>query len=139
MKGHFNIKVVVAVVIALLATAGAGFALKEKVPAVTPDSVVILQSKGVSCGSCAGRIENALLAEPGVAAVEVDVDSGRVIVAIESKSVPPQRVAGTVTGLGYASTVVETRPISEYKTQTAPKEKPAQSGGCGGCCDRKPN
>ena len=135
-------KLGVAVVLALVIGAGAVFALTQTGPGVTVDAVTILKSQGVTCGSCAGRIEKALKEKSGVAAVEVDVDAGRVMVAYDSKVVKPETLAETVTGLGYGSSILQVLTIEQYKAMTGRNVsvQTAKSGGCGGgCCNKNRN
>src|SRR5512136_650281 len=83
----------------LLIGVGAVFALNPNSGPVA-DSVLVLKAQGVSCGSCAGKIEKALKEKPGVASVEVDVDSGGIAVAYDAKVAKPEILAETVTALG---------------------------------------
>ncbi len=105
------------------------------------DSVTVLKAQGVTCGSCAGRIERALKEKAGVASVEVDVDNGGVAVAYDAKVIRPEILAETVTALGYQSRVVQNFAADEYRAATGrdvSAQAPAQSAGCG-CCNRKSN
>nr|WP_269145409.1 heavy metal-associated domain-containing protein [Geomonas sp. RF6] len=98
-----------------------------------------MKSKGVSCGSCAGKIEKALMEKPGVAAVEVDVDNGRVTAAYDSGAIKPEVIADTITGLGYGTTVVKAMSLDEYRAAAGKGDasQNAGRGGCGGgCCDK---
>jgi copper chaperone CopZ len=130
------------VVAGLLIGAGAVFALNPNSGPVA-DSVVVLKSMGVTCGSCAGRIEKALKEKPGVASVEVDVDSGGVAVAYDAKIAKPEILAETVTALGYESSILQNFSAEQYRTVTGrnvASVSPAKSGGCGGgCCNKNRN
>jgi copper chaperone CopZ len=102
------------------------------------DAVAVLKTGGMTCGSCAGRIEKALREKPGVATVEVDVDGGQVVVAYDSKVAKPDALAGSVTGIGYGSSVLRTFSAEEYKTLTGVDigGKKGNPAGCA-CCSNK--
>lgn len=130
----------IAVILALAVGAGVVFALNKPVSAVAADAVAVLKSQGVTCGSCAGKIEKALKEKHGVASVEVDVDAGRVVVAYDSKVVKPEILAETVTGLGYGSSIMQAMSADQYRATTG-RDLPVQAakaGGCG-CCNKKNN
>jgi len=118
---------------------GAVFAITSTAPARHADAVVILKAQGVTCGSCAGKIEKALKEKPGVAAVEVDVDNGRVTAAFDSTAVKPEILAETVTALGYGSNIQETLSLEQYRARAGRgvTAQNASAGGCGGgCCNK---
>lgn len=102
------------------------------------DAVTVLKAGGMTCGSCAGRIEKALTGKPGVASVEVDVDAGRVVVAYDSKVTRPESLAESITGIGYGSRVMQTLSPEEYKALTG-RELGAKKGAATGCpcCSKK--
>ena len=126
----------IAVILVLAVGAGALFALNHPVPGVEADAVAVLKTKGVTCGSCAGKIEKAVKEKPGVASVEVDVDAGRVIVAYDSKVVKPETLVETVTGLGYGSSIMQVTSVDQYRATTG-RDLPAQptKAGCA-CCNK---
>lgn len=129
----------IAVVLALVVGAGALFALNHPVPGVAADAVAVLKSQGVTCGSCAGKIEKALKEKPGVASVEVEVDAGRVNVAYDSKVVKPETLAETVSGLGYGSSVMQVISADQYRATTG-RDLPVQAAKAGcACCNKKNN
>src|SRR3990172_13286768 len=59
-----------------------------------------LIAHGMSCASCAAKVEKALLALPAVSNVAVNVTTGRVFITHEP-SVDVNTLASTVTSLGY--------------------------------------
>jgi len=124
---------------ALLVGICAAVAIGATPPGKSADAVVILKSQGVSCGSCAGKIQKALMDQAGVAAVDVDVDKGQVTAAYDSRAVKPEAIADAVTAVGYSSSLVQTLSLEEYRA-TYGKSVAAQSTvstGCGGgCCDK---
>lgn len=136
------VKLGIVALLALVIGAGAVFALNQPGPGVAADSVVVLKSQGVTCGSCAGKIEKALREKPGVAAVEVDVDAERVMIAIDSQIARPETLAETVTGLGYGSSILQVVSTEQYRAMTG-RDVPVQTakaGGCGGgCCNKNRN
>lgn len=135
------VKLGVAVVLSLGIGVGAVFAFNQPGSGVEANSVVVLKSKGVTCGSCAGKIEKALKEKPGVASVEVDADNGGVAVAYDTKVIKPEILAGTVTALGYESSIVQNFSAEEYRAVTGrdvASHSPAKTGGCG-CCNNNGN
>jgi len=125
-------KIVVILFVLAILGVGAAFAVGTPTPAPRADAVVVLNAQGVTCGSCGGKIERALKEKPGVAAVEVDVDNGRVAVAYDSAAVKSEALAGAVSALGYESKVAETYTAEEYRARTG-RTVSAQNGGYGGC------
>lgn len=137
-SGSSVVTAAVIAVIALVIGSGAVFALNS--PTAKADSVVVLKAQGVTCGSCAGKIEKALRENPGVASVQVDVDVGRVTVAYDGKSVKPETLAENVTALGYGSSILQVVSAEEYKSitgRTVASLDTPKAGGCGGgCCNK---
>jgi copper chaperone CopZ len=60
----------------------------------------VLQVAGMSCGGCAASVERALKAVPGVEAVQVELDSGRVTIDTAA-AVAVERLAEAVRGAGF--------------------------------------
>jgi len=141
MHRNFNGVGKISIAAFLLVLVGVGAVLATTTTSNAPraDAVVILKAKGMSCGSCGAKIEKALKEKPGVAAVEVDVDNGRVLAAFDSASIKPEVIAETVTALGYASDIVQTLSVEQYRA-LAGRGVTAQNGnygGCGGgCCNK---
>jgi mercuric ion binding protein len=131
----------IALVFVLALGVGAVSALNTSGLGVQADSVVVLKAQGVTCGSCAGKIEKALKEKPGVASVEVDVDNGGIAVAYDAKVIKPEILAETVTALGYESSVAQNFSAEEYRAVTGREvasHSPAKTGGCG-CCNKNRN
>lgn len=101
---------------------------------VTADSVAVLQTAGMTCGSCSGKITEALQRVKGVAVTEVDVEGGWVIVGYDAKSVKPEALVERVTGSGFASAVYRVLTPEQFKQITGRDigKKAAASGCCGG-------
>lgn len=72
------------------------FAFRVRILA-TADSVAVLQTTGMTCGSCSGKITKALESVKGVAVTEVDVNGGWVIVGYDTKVVKPETLAEWLT------------------------------------------
>ncbi|KAF0221229.1 MAG: heavy metal transport/detoxification [Geobacteraceae bacterium] len=127
-----NIVLVIAVVALLTAFA---FSVRIK---PTADNVAVLKTAGMTCGSCANDIEKALQAKRGVAAVEVDVDGGWVVVGFDSKKTELDVIASTVAGLGYRNRVAELLSVERFRAITGrdPGTK-VKSMGCGGGCGNR--
>jgi copper chaperone CopZ len=101
----------------------------------TADSVAVLRTTGMTCGSCASKISDALKKVEGVAATEVDVENGWVIVGYDTKTAQPEKLAAKVKETGYFSMVSEVITPERFKQLTGRDigQKVAPSGGCGGC------
>jgi len=129
-KGRVVNTVSLLTVIALLVT-GAMFVRIRP----TADSVAVLSATGISCGGCGSAIERALQAKKGVAAVEVDVNGGRVIVGFDSKMIGPAGISSTVASLGYRNSVADCRSAEQFRKLTGRDPgKGWQSKGCGDSC-----
>jgi copper chaperone CopZ len=101
----------------------------------TADSVAILKTTGMTCGSCSSKITKALESLKGVAVTEVDVDGGWVVVGYDTKSVKPESLAEKVNGAGFGSKVHIVLTPEQFKQLTGRDigNKAPSSGGCGGC------
>lgn len=101
----------------------------------TADSVALLRTTGMTCGSCSEAITAALTKGKGVAATEVDPAGGWVVVGYDSKSVTPEALARKVGQAGYASSVYAVLSPEQYKRITGQEiaRIGSTSGGCGGC------
>jgi copper chaperone CopZ len=112
------------------------FALRIRI-AATADSVAVLKTMGMTCGSCSSKIITALESLRGVAATEVDVDGGWVIVGYDTTSVKPETLARTVKTAGFDSTVHEVLTPEQFRRITGRavgQNSAVSTGGCGGGC-----
>ena len=112
------------------------FAFRVRIGA-TADSVAVLRTVGMTCGSCSSRITKALESVKGVAVTEVDVNGGWVIVGYDQKAVKPERLAEKVSGAGFSSKVSEVLSPEQFRQITGRnvgQNAAATSGGCGGGC-----
>lgn len=98
------------------------------------DSVAVLRTTGMTCGSCSSKISKALETLKGVAITEVDVEGGWVVVGYDTKSVKPEALAAQVHGAGFGSNVHMVLTPEQFKQITGRDiGKKAASRGCGGC------
>ena len=101
----------------------------------TADSIAVLKTRGMTCGSCSSRITKALESVKGVAATEVDVAGGWVVVGYDTKSVKPEALAEKVNGAGFGSNVYAVLTPQQFKQITGHdigRKAAANSGCCGG-------
>jgi periplasmic mercuric ion binding protein len=112
---------------------------------VTADSVAVLQTTGMTCGSCSDKISKSLESLKGVAVTEVDLNGGLVIVSYDTKNIKPENLAEKVSGAGYKSSVYAVLTPEQFRQAAGRNvgEKGGQSGGCcggkgGGCGMRAP-
>jgi len=127
-----NITIVAGAIILLLL-----LALSVKV-GVTADSVAVLKTAGMTCGSCSSKITDALQGIKGVAVAEVDVEGGWVVVGYDTKTVTPETLAAKVTGAGFISGIHQLLTPEQFKKLTGRDigKKAASTSGCcgkGGC------
>lgn len=101
----------------------------------TADSIAVLKTTGMTCGSCSSKITKALESLKGVAVTEVDVDGGWVVVGYDTKSVKPESLAERVNSTGFGSRVHVVLTPEQFKQITGRDigNKASPSGGCGGC------
>lgn len=132
-------KIVTAVILISAVTLLSVLAFYVRVGA-TADSVAVLKTAGMTCGSCSGKIIQALEKVHGVAVTEVDVEGGWVIVGYDTKVVKPEGLAVQVNSAGFASSVHQVLTPEQFKQVTGRDigKKAAASGGCcgskgGGC------
>jgi copper chaperone CopZ len=101
----------------------------------TADSVAVLKTTGMTCGSCSKEITRALETLNGVAVTEVDVKRGWVIVGYDTKTVKPEILAKTVNSVGFVSNIHQVLTPEQFRQITGRDigKKASTSGGCGGC------
>jgi mercuric ion binding protein len=102
----------------------------------TADSVAVLKTTGMTCGSCSSRITAALEAQKGVAVTEVDLEGGWVIVGYDTKAVTPRTLAEKVSGTGFGSDVHQVLTPVQFKQITG-REIGTKAGNNSGCCGGK--
>lgn len=64
----------------------------------------VMNITGMSCASCATRIEKAVTALEGVSTATVNLATQELVVTHDESSVSVEMIAGTVEKLGYAVT-----------------------------------
>ncbi len=97
----------------------------------TTDAIAILKTSGLTCGSCSYRATTALESLQGVAATEVDVGKGWVIVGYDTKTVQPRALAEKVNSAGFGCTVQMVLTPEQFRQITG--KTLGQAGGCGVC------
>ncbi|GFO54593.1 hypothetical protein GMSM_16000 [Geomonas sp. Red276] len=95
------------------------------------DAVVVLKTSGITCDRCVQRVTRALQTEAGVAAIEVDLEKGRVMAGYDSKQVAPGELARKVRESGFCSRVERVLSPQQFKA-VAGHEVGRQTGGCCG-------
>lgn len=102
----------------------------------TADSVAVLRTTGMTCGSCSSKITAALQEVKGVAATEVDVEGGWVVVGYDTKRVKPETLAEKVNGTGFVSGVHQILTPEQFKQITG-RDIGKKASGASGCCGGK--
>lgn len=111
----------------------------------TADAVVVLKTTGITCGSCASRIQGALESVKGVAVTEIDPARGEIIVGYDTKTVEPEAVAKRVRAAGFGCDVDAVLTPEQFRriTGRAIGQNAVTAGGCcgkgGGCGGNKPS
>ena len=120
------------VLILLVATVLTVLALYVRTGA-TANSVAILKTAGMTCSSCSSKITTALQKEKGIAAIEVDVAGGWVVVGYDSHAAQPEALAKKVNATGFKSTIQTVVTPEQFKqiTGRAIGQNAAKSGCCG--------
>ncbi|UFS69811.1 heavy-metal-associated domain-containing protein [Geomonas sp. RF6] len=101
----------------------------------TADSVAILETKGMTCGSCSKKISTALQKLKGVAVTEVDVEGGWVIVGYDKKALQPDALVQKVTGAGFKSNLYAVVTPEHFKQVTG-REVGKSATATSGCCGK---
>ena len=103
---------------------------------VTADSVAVLKTTGMTCGSCSSKITKALESLKGVAVTEVDVEGGWVVVGYDTKSVKPDALAAQVNSTGFGSNVHMVLTPEQFRQITG-RDLGAKATKSSGCCGGK--
>jgi mercuric ion binding protein len=101
----------------------------------TVDSVAVLKTTGMTCGSGSSKIARTLEGVKGVAVTEVDIEGGWVIIGYDTKAVKAESLAEKVNGAGFVSKVYQVLTPERFKQITGKSigSKSSSSEGCGGC------
>lgn len=100
------------------------------------DSIAVLKTTGMTCGSCSSKITKALEALKGVAVTEVDVAGGWVLVGYDTKNIKPETLAEKVSSNGFGSNVYQVLTPGQFKQITG-REIGTKAGQNPGCCGGK--
>ncbi len=130
-----NKKIVNAVILVSVVTLLSVLAFKVRI-GVTADSVAVLKTTGMTCGSCSGTITRELEGLKGVAVTEVDVEGGWVVVGYDTKTVKPAALAEKVSNSGFVSTVHQVLTPEQFKQMTG-RSIGQNSDPSKGCCGAK--
>lgn len=123
------------VIITLAAAFLISLALCVRVGA-SADSVAVLKTSGMTCGSCANRITTALKTLSGVAVSEVDLEGGWVLVGYDPKIVNPAALVAKVNATGFSSNLHQVLTAEQFK-QVSGRYLGQKSGPGSGCCGGK--
>lgn len=102
----------------------------------TANSVAVLRTTGMTCGSCSSKITKALESVKGVAITEVDVEGGWVVVGYDTKAVNPEALAAQVKSTGFGSNVHMVLTPEQFKQVTG-RDIGGKSAPKSGCCGGK--
>jgi copper chaperone CopZ len=110
-------------------------ALRVRIGA-TADSITVLRTTGMTCGSCSSKITKALESLKGVAVSEVDVEGGWVVIGYDTKTVKPQALAEKVSSTGFSSNVHMVLSPEQFKKITG-RDIGVKATPSSGCCGGK--
>lgn len=127
-------KVINGILIVLVLAGLAALAFFVRV-GVKTDAVAVLEITGMTCGSCVPTIKNALQAEKGVAAVEIDLDGGRAVVGYAAKTLKPEVLVATVARLGFTGRIAELSSLAEYKARHKDTVAGLEKAAACACCN----
>lgn len=102
----------------------------------TADSVAVLKTTGMTCGSCSSKITKALETLKGVTVTEVDVEGGWVVVGYDTKSVKPEALAAQVESSGFGSNVQVVLTPERFRQITG-RDIGGKTAPTSGCCGGK--
>lgn len=133
MKNKILNSIIILIVVTLLSVLA--FYVKD---GTTSDSVAVLRTTGMTCGSCSSKITAALGSLKGVAATEVDIDGGWVIVGYDDSALKPDILVEKVKGAGFESNVYQVLTPEQFRQITGRnigqiKSAGSGCGGSGGC------
>ncbi len=78
--------------------------------------VVEIEVSGMTCGSCAARVQRALGRQPGVSEALVNYATGRATVELEPGAVDPDQLVAAVVHAGYGATPVAPSATEQART-----------------------
>jgi Cu+-exporting ATPase len=71
---------------------------------------VVLEVTGMHCGSCSALIEEVLAEQPGLVAVQVELETERARVTYDESVTDLDAVRSAISELGYGASVYEVPP-----------------------------
>jgi copper chaperone CopZ len=110
-------------------------ALRVRIVATT-DSITVLRTTGMTCGSCSSKITKMLELLRGVVVSEVDVEGGWVVVGYDTKTVKPEALAEKVSSTGFSSNVHMVLSPEQFKKITG-RDISVKATPSSGCCGGK--
>ncbi|QWV92481.1 heavy-metal-associated domain-containing protein [Geomonas oryzisoli] len=124
-------KILNSALVLVVVTVLAVFAFYVRVGA-TADQVVVLRTAGMTCGSCVKKITETLQSQNGVAAAEVDLESGLVVAGYDSKQTAPEKLAQAVRKCGFQSQVAQVITPQQFRSVVG--RDVGGKAAVGGCC-----
>ena len=103
--------------------------LEAAPPVAAEPELVDLDVTGMTCGSCAARVQRALGREPGVVDAMVNYATGRATLMLEPGALDVERLIGTVERAGYGATAIgvdadaQTRLLDEHQHAEALEQR----------------
>lgn len=107
----------------------AGALAKVGYPVV--EETVDLAIAGMSCASCVGRVERALMRLPGVLAAEVNLATERARVRVAAGAAGPGELAAAVEAAGYGAALPASASTMPGHEHDAPGGAPGRAGQAG--------
>lgn len=97
------------------------------------NSVAILKTDGMTCLSCSEKIRAALKRVKGVAACEVNMEDGRLVVGFDNQAISADELATRISSIGFKSCVEQQLTPEQYQQLTG-RELDGAAGGSCKCC-----
>ncbi|MEN8142136.1 MAG: heavy metal-associated domain-containing protein [Thermodesulfobacteriota bacterium] len=133
MKDRVKLGVITGAIAVLVALSISFVAAKNSTNSGQDLLETTLQVSNLSCGSCLANIEGELRQYEGMAGMNADLSRGIVVIS-HTEELSPQKIAASITGIGYPAKVV----VSQAAGGKIPGNPALQRGssGCGGCGPR---
>lgn len=90
---------------------------------------VVVKVHGMDCALCAGIVERALDAQPGVDAARINLPQGEVLVEYDPTRVSEDQLRRALTATGFDVGDGATRGAASRRTRTTPSSS-KKAGGC---------
>jgi copper chaperone CopZ len=109
-----------------------------QVPAAGDTRTLAVSIEGMTCGSCVARIKSVVSALPGVASVDVSLQTDSGTIVYDSKVVTKQQIIDKITAAGYPSAEISDSSGGQAAASGAATQAVTGSscggGGCGCGC-----